>query len=101
MKKTAYAPGTDHSAWYGVDMEADRSWDYVLEDGHIGELETALSALKKNGRTLRDISAADFPLPKLSKMLASIARDLQAGRGFALVRGVPVEAHDNPELELM
>lgn len=101
MKKTAYAPVTDHSAWYGVDMEADRSWDYVLEDGHIGELETALSALKKNGRTLRDISAADFPLPKLSKMLASIARDLQSGRGFALLRGFPVEAHDNPELELM
>jgi len=101
MNKAAFAPVTDASAWYGADMEADRSWEYVLEDGHVGELETALSALKKNRLALRDISAADFPLPKLSKMLASIARDLQSGRGFALLRGFPVAVHDNPDLALM
>jgi hypothetical protein len=94
-------PVTDASAWWGSEMETDRSWEYSLEDRHIDELETALSAVKKSGLKLAAISAADFPLPDLSGMLASIAGDLQSGHGFALLRGFPVEDHDNGELELM
>lgn len=101
MNNGAFAPVTDASAWRGADMETDRSWEYTLEDDHIRELEIALGAVKENGLELAGISAADFPLPRLSKMLASIARDLQSGRGFALLRGLPVEAHGNTDLEMM
>ncbi|MDA1098650.1 MAG: TauD/TfdA family dioxygenase [Proteobacteria bacterium] len=101
MDDRTIAPVTDGSAWYGTDLETDRSWEYALEDSHIRELETALAAVRKSGLKLADISAADFRLPKLSRMLTSIAGDLQSGRGFALLRGFPVAAHDNPDLELM
>ncbi len=101
MNDISMAPVTDASAWRGPEMETDRSWEYFLEDGHISELETALGALKKSGLKLAEISAADFPLPRLAKMLASISADLRSGRGFALLRGFPVEAHDDPDLELM
>ncbi|MBL6954654.1 MAG: TauD/TfdA family dioxygenase [Alphaproteobacteria bacterium] len=101
MDDITMAPVTDASAWYGADLETDRSWEYALEDSHIRELETALAAVKKSGLKLADISAADFPLPTLSKMLAAIATDLRSGHGFALLRGFPVAAHGNPDLELM
>lgn len=38
---------------------------------------------------LRD--PADFPLPLLAPVLARTARELQTGRGFFLLRGLPVE----------
>jgi hypothetical protein len=101
MNDISMQPVTDASAWRGSDMETDRSWEYFLEESHVRELETALGAVRKSGLKLAEISPADFPLPKLSKMLASVATDLQAGHGFALLRGFPVEAHDNSELELM
>ncbi|MDP7548040.1 MAG: TauD/TfdA family dioxygenase [Alphaproteobacteria bacterium] len=101
MNDISMQPVTDASAWRGSEMETDRSWEYFLEDGHIRELESALGAVKKSGRQLAEISAADFPLLKLSKMLAAIAADVQSGPGFALLRGFPVAAHDNAELELM
>ena len=101
MDDMPMAPVTDASAWYGSEMETDRSWEYFLEDGHVRELEDALSAVKKSGLALAEISPAGFPLTKLSGMLAEIAADLQSGRGFALLRGFPVADHDLAELELM
>lgn len=101
MGELAMEPVTDASVWRGSDFETDRSWEYFLDGDHLREIEDALGSVKERGLKLVDISAADFPLPKLSKVMAAIGADVQSGRGFALLRGFPVEAHDNADLELM
>lgn len=37
------------------------------------------------------MTAADFPLPTLGPLLAAILRDVTSGRGFALLKGLPVQ----------
>lgn len=43
----------------------------------------------------------DFPLPGLQEKLAAIGREVENGRGFALLRGLPVEAFAESDLRLV
>ena len=36
------------------------------------------------------MSASDFPLPSLAPMLGRLLAEVTVGRGFALVKGLPV-----------
>lgn len=40
---------------------------------------------------LQTVTKADFPLPTLGPYLESVRDEVVSGRGFALIRGVPVE----------
>ena len=42
-----------------------------------------------------------FPLPTLSKFLADARRELEYGRGFVLLRGIPVERYSVEEAGLL
>ena len=94
-------PITDASAWDGADLASDRTWEYLLTDAHRADLDRALHAVKKLGLQLAEVGRAAFPLPSLAGMLATIAADLRSGRGFALLRGFPVDAYSYDDLELM
>lgn len=43
------------------------------------------------------IGEADFPLPKLGPKLKAMRENLRSGRGFQLIRGVPVHDWSNRE----
>ncbi len=101
MNDQTYRPVTDASAWHGADFATDRSWEYHLEDKHIGELTQALAAVKDRGLALAQIGPDDFSLPTLFVRLRSLGEDLATGRGFALVRGFPVDGFSTEDLSLM
>ena len=101
MNGTSLAAVQDASAWRGSDFETDRTWEYVLDDNHRRELDQALAGAKNSGLAVAELSAANFPLPTLSKIAAAVGEDMRAGRGFALLRGFPVDGYENSDLELM
>ena len=101
MTEIRMEPIGDASAWQGAELEADRSWEYVLNEAHLAELEHAFGAVKQRQLGLLDITRAAFVLPTLGKVLERIADDLRTGRGFALLRGFPVHAYPFDELELL
>ena len=68
-----------------------RDWKIELTEGHVAELFAALSAVDRPEVGLRDITKENFPLPTLAPVLEGVVDELVDGRGFALVRGVPVE----------
>lgn len=82
--------------WKGPDLAASTDWIYTLSQNDIAELDAALEDVKSRGLEIPAIRKQDFPLPGLSKKLANILHDLETGRGFTLVRGLPVERH-SPE----
>jgi hypothetical protein len=82
---------TGPAAWYGPAMAADPSWILPLTAEEIAEVEAAAKRLAAAGADIAAITAADFPLPVLSRRLAAIRQELLHGRGFALLRGLPVE----------
>lgn len=79
-------------AWMGRDLAGDPSWRYVFTADDIAELLTARD--HASGKPMRQWSRADFPLPTMSPRIAGWMTELDLGRGFILLRGFPVEDHD-------
>ncbi len=79
------------SAWRGPDMAARRDWIEPLDAADLRELVAASDAWVDVAADLTQLTREQFPLPKLAPRLARVGRDLIDGRGFALLRGLPVE----------
>ena len=85
-------PITGPAVWRGVDMkQREAEWTYRLSAAEIAELETAAAAVRARGLDLAAMTRADFPLPTLGPVLDRLRREVLDGRGFVLLRGLPVE----------
>ncbi len=79
------------AAWRGADLARQpEAWTHQLAAAEIDELDAALRALRARGLGLAEIRREDFLLPGLAPTLARWTRELRDGRGFLLVRGLPV-----------
>ena len=79
------------SVWYGPEMSARTDWLYHLTPEDIAEVERAVAPLIAREADIAQIKRDDFVLPELGPKLAAICNEVINGRGFALVRGLPVE----------
>jgi hypothetical protein len=83
------------SAWYGPDLDARRDWIERLSDREIAEVEfatqRAIGRLADPETDIVSIRRADFPLPTLGPRLERMLADVLTGRGFVLIRRLPVE----------
>src|SRR5688572_18055213 len=86
-------PVTGPSAWLSTDLQKDTSWIYELPPSAIEEIDTALAHVKARGLAVAEIGRDDFPLPRFSAELARLAREVESGRGFVVLRGLPVERY--------
>src|SRR5271169_1320958 len=86
------------SAWIGADMKKrEAEWTYQLSSAEIAEIEAAVKAVQARGLDIVDIRREDFPLPTLGPVLDRLRAEVLEGRGFVLLRGMPVE--DRPMAE--
>lgn len=79
------------SAWYGPQMAASREWIEYLSQFEIAEVEAVAQRLVLAENNLPSTTQKDFPLPTLRPRLRRILDDVLNGRGFALLRGLPVQ----------
>lgn len=84
-------PIKDPAGWYPQDYDGTQCWAYRLSDREVGELMDAVADTERHGLGLMDISRDDFLLPTLGEALLEIRDEVMNGRGFALIRGLPVE----------
>ena len=79
------------AAWYGPDMARRQDWVTALSDADLAEVERAVAGFIAGPGDIAAMRREDFPLPTLAPRLARFLDDLMEGRGFALLRGLPVE----------
>lgn len=84
-------PIVDPAGWLPQDFEANDGWIYRLSDGEISEIVDAVDMVEAKGLAILEVTRDNFPLPRFSKALADIRNELTEGRGFALLRGLPIE----------
>ena len=83
---------TGAAAWYGPDVSRRNDWLMPLGTTEVAEVEAATKALVARNADIAAITARDFPLPTLGAKLRARADDeVLNGRGFLLLRGLPVE----------
>jgi hypothetical protein len=82
-------------AWYGPALAAQGGWIEPVSPAELGELAAAaepwLARVERDARALNDLTPEDFPLPTWASRVAGLMGELLHGRGFALLRGLPVE----------
>jgi hypothetical protein len=80
------------SAWVGTDMRTrEAEWSYRLSPVEVTEIEHATRMVRARGLDLAAIRREDFPLPALGPVLDRLRVEVLDGRGFVLLRGMPVE----------
>ena len=83
-------PPDGRSVWYGPDMTGRDDWIEHLDAETIDCLGTVTSRFLATGRDLADLTKADMQHDRLTAMTARWREELLHGRGFLLVRGMPV-----------
>lgn len=79
------------TAWVAADMADPSIWSWSLSAAQVDEVLTAVDRLAiTSADDLAGITAAEFVLPTLTPCLAAMADELLNGRGFELIRGLPV-----------
>ena len=90
---------TGRSVWTRHDFDRDDSWIRRLDGDELKDLDTALQHVKARGLGCAEFDTDDFPLPVVGPRLAAIREELINGRGFVLLRKIPVELYSLPDLE--
>jgi hypothetical protein len=72
-----------------ADTERDASWVHELTLAEVEDLRRARAVL--SGGPLTDIQRGTAALPELGVALGRWREELRSGRGFVLVRGLPVQ----------
>jgi hypothetical protein len=79
----------DKSAWMGRDFRNDDSWIVTLTKSQVAELSDAAARCIERGLGVTDVKREDFKLKTLAPLIEAWANEINHGRGFRLVKGLP------------
>jgi len=83
---------TGASAWRGPDLaRRPEEWIHTFSAAELAEIAAATAPLLARSADLAGIRRDDFPLPTLGPWLDRLRGEILNGRGFVLLRGLPVE----------
>ena len=88
------------AAWRAGDVEDDRDWRYELTASERAAIVRAAREARSRGATPDTLTSDEFRLPELRSRISEWSETLRAGRGFVLVRGLPIDELDAEEVEL-
>ncbi|USK35787.1 TauD/TfdA family dioxygenase [Bacillus sp. F19] len=72
-----------------------------MSEKTIATLETALFHVKQKGLQAPNFNKEDFLIPELSDETAYFIDELEYGRGFLLIRGLPMERYTDEEASII
>jgi hypothetical protein len=87
------------SVWYAKDWDHDDTWITHLSAENIRDIDAALQRVKRNGRPFPTIVREMFPLPSMEQLLGKLKAELLEGRGFCLLKGLPVGRYSVQDCE--
>jgi hypothetical protein len=80
-------------------MRHSTAWIRPVPERAIAELDAALRGLQRRGLRWPRFGRDDFPLPTFGRELSAVLEELEHGRGFVLLRGLPVAHYTEDELK--
>ncbi|MGE0799878.1 MAG: TauD/TfdA family dioxygenase [Lautropia sp.] len=89
-------PITHPAAWKAADYTGD-DWITRLSDAELEDVDRALNHVRAAGRRHGHFGRSDFPLPRWTARLREIVETVRDGRGFVLLRGLPLQRYSLEE----
>ncbi|MBI3695514.1 MAG: TauD/TfdA family dioxygenase, partial [Acidobacteria bacterium] len=84
-------------AWRRDDFSGPADWNYHLRPLALDELDAGVRRIREQGKNISTITAADFPVPSFAADATRIRDELQTGRGFVVVKGLPLDRYSEEE----
>ncbi|WP_322991215.1 TauD/TfdA family dioxygenase [Limnohabitans sp.] len=97
MKQAMSGP----AVWKGQDLEGDSSWVHPLSPKVLAILDAALAHVKSKGLSFPHFSREDFPIGDWAHELKTHSDELENGRGFLVLRGLPVERYNEEDIQII
>ncbi|WP_353946649.1 TauD/TfdA family dioxygenase [Streptomyces sp. HUAS MG91] len=91
-------PCAGPAVWQGSEPTG---WSVELSQDHRAELDTALRAVRARATPLLKVTTAEAALPLLAAELTYAADELEHGRGFVLLRRLPVQRRSEADAALL
>lgn len=91
MTALLQTPHLSPAAWRGQEMSRRTDWTIDLSGEQIDELRSATESLSTDRRDLQEVGPGDLPLPGWRDLIEGLRQDLEGGRGFAMIRSLPVD----------
>lgn len=95
------APIKHPGAWKVADFARPGDYTIELRPAHLREIEDAMRQIKAAGLGLDDLTRDNFPFPSLRSVIGEIGREIADGRGFVVVRQLPVEDYSKDEIGMI
>lgn len=93
-------PVRNQAAWLGGPLRAADDWIERVDGPLLATFETAIAMAAGSGKPLDALEREDFPLAEIRDRLERWRRTLTHGRGFLVLRGIPVDRWDLAQQKL-
>lgn len=97
---TTLQPIAGPAAWRGAELSRTSEWIYQLSPAEGRAIENMVAAARRTGRPREQITRDSAPLTALAPAVRVWRDSLQHGRGFILVRGLPIGRMSDDDLAL-
>src|SRR5215472_15372020 len=94
-----YAAPIDHpGAWRVADFKTPADYTIELDATQLGDIGRAIRQINAAGLGLDDLRREHLEVPSLQPVIDEIRRQIEGGRGFVVVRCLPVEDYSKDEI---
>src|SRR5437763_13823170 len=85
------APVWHPSAWTVADFRSPADYSVDLDAAQLRDTAAVMRRIKAAGIDLDGLQREHFEVPSLGPVVEEIRRQVEDGRGFVLLRGLPIE----------
>jgi alpha-ketoglutarate-dependent taurine dioxygenase len=90
----------DPRAWRANTIDAPASWYYPLSERGVSALDEAVQEWRRDQRPVTELSVSAPLHAACARDLRPVLKDLEEGRGFAIITGLPAERYSPPEAQM-
>ncbi|CAA7264108.1 unnamed protein product [Cyclocybe aegerita] len=83
--------------WDEKDWTDASQWEYKLSAEQLKEIDDAVKHFKSLNKPFGYLSPSTFPLPTLGPILKDLSHELHNGRGFFVVKTIPIDSYTREE----
>lgn len=84
-------------AWKGEALSSRDDWIIEIDADDVAEIESALAFVKSRNIAIPQLSRTDFVTPRFAEKMNAVLHQLEEGRGFVLLRGLPVSRYSKAD----
>lgn len=97
-----YRAAIEHpNAWKVADFASPADYAIELSAAHLRDIDRAVRRIREAGLGLDDLQREHFEFPALRPVIEEIRREIADGRGFVVVRHLPVEDYSKDEIGMI